>query len=463
MQFWDDTIKNLEKTMATIDKSVSLSIGEQISLCDCKVWPKFYMNKDSIAHEQRICGNQSYAIQEFDVAIKQYNLVLRFSTSIEDKGISYANRAAAYLALGCYQDCLDSVHLAKQCPLPAKTMMKVLAREIIAEEYLKGCASGSELPDELSYRRHKRIPSFVFCIKLKDDSNPYGGIVTTENLLPGDILVKEAPLTTFARSIHNRCCNCLRNCGSLQPCDCGYVFYCSPKCKEESLFYHNFECPLWEHFVAFSNADCLVLRIFFKVIQRFKDVATLREYLENINTPNPFEGDDFELWPDAGSFESQFRLYYANERPFLTNCAVHKHNLFRTDLNNKNMNTCIAKAALVIDMLKSCKQVPCAAKSSDEWSFLSEQLFRLFFYKTFSTMGLITYDEIKYVQDANSERKMIFDESTSTNAISFHGTASLFRTSCEPNVIMDYGKRKNELIVRATKCIPRGAELLAPY
>lgn len=424
-----------------------------------------FRSKDAyfVANHNRQIGNEHYANLQFKEAIFAYNVSLCFSNSLEAKGIVFANRAAAYLALQSYQDCLDSFRLAKECPLPANIMKKVLAREKIAIEGLElkdmtSAAVDSSLPVQLSHRRNKRMPSFAFCLKLKD-ADPYGGIITTENILPGDVLVVEPPLSWLSRWTGN-CDYCLRECGSLKPCKCGQVLFCSPKCKEDACeAYHNYECPLMDRLYAFSILDCAVLRVFFKLIQRFKDVSKLREYLENIKSPNPFNNDEFEAWSDPGSFESQFRIYYATERPSLINCTVQKDNLFRTDLNNTKINVSMAKTAIIINILKAFKQlIPSIAKNEEEWSFLSEQLFRLIYCKAFTILNIPVSAEIKYVQDANNEIKM--EAASSVEIMSLHGSALLFRTSCQANVYMNY--ENNMLTVRAQKAIPRGTELLAP-
>lgn len=445
-------IKLPREKMAKLNDE-NVTTAEKIDMFDCSTLPKGRLQNELIAQDQRKDGNRFFTALQFEEAIQSYNQSVSFSSSSEFRGIMFANRAAAYLKLHSYQDCLDSIRLAKECPLPAKIMMKVLAREKVAIEGLElydgaNEASCSDMPIELSYRRHKRIPSFVFCLKLKEAGNPYGGIITTKDLLPGDVLVIEPPLTKYTRSL-GMCNNCFRSCGSLQPCKCGIMF-CSPECKKEAFdTYHNFECPLMEYLITFSYVDGLILRVFFKLIQRFEDFARLREYLENIIAPNPFDGDDIQDWPDVGNFLSQFRLFYATERPSVKNCIDQRYN---------NLHTTMAKAAVLIDILKQSKEIPCIAKGADEWAFLSEQLFRLFCYKTFTARS-VAKSVLKYHKKTNNEVVVSSDSIFYNQSLALYGSASLFRVSCLVNIVMDY--RKEGLIVRAIECIPRGTELLA--
>lgn len=453
-------------------KDKNVSIAEKIALFDLQYLPKFNDDND-IANENMMLGNKYNGERRFQEAIDAFNLCLCASKSLEEQGIAYANRALTYLGLKSYQDCLDSIRLAKECPLSEQMMKNVVEREEMAIEGLEsevsnsGVADNSDIPPvELSYRRHKRIPSFAFCLKLKNASNPYGGIITTEDLLPGDVLVVEQPISQFAASCSKNCAHCMRRCGSLKPCDCGYTMFCSLKCKEEAWeAYHKFECCLMGHLIVFSPTNCLILRVFFMLIQRFKDFSSLREYFEKIKNQNPFDGvDDFEVWPDSGSFESQFRLYYGTLGPSEINCTVRKQNLFRCDVKNKNLYISMAKTSVIIDILKTCKDIPCIAKSAEEWSFLSEQLFRLFFYKTFTILNIPVYKAITYDHDEDNETQI--NTSNTSNVGEFmvpalFGSASLFKTSiCQFNVQMDYQQNAGA-IVRATKYIPRGSELIA--
>lgn len=468
-QFFNDIIK-LPAEKREIFNKKNGSFAEKIALFDCKIWPKFHCkNAHSLLNQQRMVGNEFYRNLQFDKAIVAYNVCLLLST-LEFRGIAYANRAAAYLALGSYQDCLDSANLAKQYPLPRNTMIKVLAREKMAIEGLQiekvainmentDLPSPSDQQLKLSYRRNKRMPSFAFCLKLKDAGNPYAGIITTENLLAGDVLVVEPTLTTHNK-LNPLCDYCAGTSGSLQLCRCAKIVFCSSKCEEKAFEeYHKFECPLMDHLFAFPNQDCVVLRVFFKLITRFKDFGNLRNFVENIKNPNPFDDEHFEAWSDPGSFLSQFRIYYALQRPSVINCTVRKRNLFRTDIENTNMQASMAKTAIIIEMLKTCKQIPRIASSALEWSFLSELLFHFIIFKSFTVMNL-PIREITYIQVDENGIELQGYEKYGFFFYGLLGSASLFRTSCQENICMDYVN--NMVIVRALKYIPRGTELLAP-
>lgn len=416
-------------------KKKKFSVAEKLELYVVNTLPIFRFESAFLAENLRKVGNEFYKNELFHRAIQQYNKLLCFSKSLEIRGIAYSNLSAAYLALRSYQDCLESVRLAKDFPLPANIMLKVLEREKIALEGLKSkeYVPKTNIPIELSYPRHEIVPSFVFFLELKDARNAYGGIITTKKLLPGDVVVVEPLLASYIKSF-DMCTHCLRRCGSLQPCKCKFVLFCSQECKEEAFeTYHNIECPLMEHLYVYPEEECVVLRAFFNLIQRFKDFKSLREYFENIKTPNPFD-DNNEY--DAGSFESKFRIFYGTEQPPVVKCKVLDPDLLRKNENNENMY--VAKTAIIIELLKTSKEIPRFAETTDQWLFLSKQLYRIFIYKLYT------------IREFASQK----------DAVALYGTASLFKTSCQQNLQFNY--EKNILVVRATKCIEPGTELLAP-
>lgn len=419
-------------------------------LAGLTIQPVKSQNKVNLYDDNRIRGNIHYNAKEFQLAIGFYNVCLA-SSNQWNRGIVFANRSAAYLAIQSYQDCIDSGKLAKEFFLPDNVMKKVMAREKAANEGLKLSNLKSvtdRMKAQLSYQPHKYIPSFARCLSLKDIHNLFGGIVTNKNLRPGDILVVEPPLMMFTSSL-NKCSHCLRTCGSTQPCICGWTMFCSKKCQAEaSVSYHNYECPIMDILFEFANNDRLTLRMFFKLIQRFEDTESLRKYLQNIDHLNPFDVKDPQRPDAAESFESQFRIYYATKQPTLINCKVRNEFLLSSKLNNTRLHLSMVKTAFIINLLKTNKKIKLASNMyDDDWKFLSDLLLWMLFYNTFTTKAFMT---------RNVNRNRFIDRFC--NAQVLHGTASLFRSSCQENVVMYY--EDGLLIVQASKLIPSGTELL---
>lgn len=255
---------------------------------------KSSVDKEFLSEKGRLLGNKYYALGQFDRAIDTYNMVIALSTTEQNRGVTYANRAAVYLATESYRECLLSIRLAKLCPLPAKTIIKVRSRELEALRCRKYEDKVKENIAKLTYSSNVQVPSFAFCLTLKNPRDPFGGIITTRDLKKGDIVIIEPPLAAFPVSDLNYtlCTHCLKRSGGLHPCKCREVMFCSTKCRNAAFAaYHNYECPLMAELLQYTDGEKIALRVFFNLIQRFASVADLREYLENIkkSPPNPFD------------------------------------------------------------------------------------------------------------------------------------------------------------------------------
>lgn len=416
-----------------------------------------------ISEKGRLLGNQYYDFSEYDRAIDTYNVVIACSTSEQNRGVTYANRAAVYLATKSYRECLLSIRLAKLCPLPPNTALKVRARE---QEALRGLLKYENQKKanvaKLGYPPNERVPSFVRSLKLKDHHDPFGGVVATQDLKKGDIVIIEPPLAAFPAGDLNfaLCTHCLQRSGGLHPCKCYQVMFCSPKCKNAAFAaYHNYECPLLGQMQKYTDGEKVAMRVFFNLIQRFADVADLREYLENIkkDPPNPF---DDKYSKDSTSFLEQYRLYYASEQPSMPNCKVNRETLLSGDITNKSLQLAVIKAAHLTHLLKTCKQIPKAAKTDDEWLFISELLFHSFFYDFFTRKTLWSNPKPMHrpgIMAVLSSITSINKEAIGSGAF---GTASLIRSStCKANLTMFF--EEGAVVVRTLKAVPCGSELLS--
>lgn len=418
-----------------------------------------------ISEKGRLLGNQYYDCKDFEKAIDMYNVVIACSTTEQNRGVTYANRAAVYLATESYRECLLSIRRAKLCPLPLKTLVKVREREKQALRYLKHQCTNEAPVAKLSTKSHVQVPSFAYCLTLKNPCDPFGGIVTTQHLKKDDIVIIEQPLAVVPTGDLNftLCTHCLQRSGGLHPCKCYQVMFCSKKCKNAAFAaYHNYECPLLGQMLRYHEGDKTALRVFFNLIQRFTDVTALREYLQNIKKghPNPFDKEYSKEWPAATSFLAQYRLYYANEQPSMPNCKVNRGKLLSGDITNKTLQLAIIKAAHVTHLLKTCKQIPKAAKTDEEWLFLSDLLFHSFFYEFFTKKTLWSNRRPLHGPDLMSLLNSIALSNKEAIGSAAHGTASLIRSStCKANLHMFY--ENGAVVVRTLKAVPSGSELLS--
>lgn len=97
---------------------------------DCGPWIEGKSNKQ--AEEYRNKGNALYASNQFLAAIEMYNQSLCYAETDGDLyhlSVGFANRSAVFFKLKLYQECLESVRLAKEHNYPEQLLPKLQKRE----------------------------------------------------------------------------------------------------------------------------------------------------------------------------------------------------------------------------------------------------------------------------------------------------------------------------------------------
>lgn len=104
-----------------------------------------------------------------------------------------------------------------------------------------------DVPD-LSYGVNHRMPSASIGIDLRFAPDKGRFFVATQDLLPGDVILREEPYAAVLESIFrvNHCAHCLRKTPTPIPCyECATVQYCCETCRDLSWNeYHGIECGI---------------------------------------------------------------------------------------------------------------------------------------------------------------------------------------------------------------------------
>jgi tetratricopeptide (TPR) repeat protein len=179
--------------------------------------------KDELAAEMlRKEGNIKFKQEKFKESLIFYNQSLCLSPSSSGNfSLIFGNRSAVYLKMGLHEKCLENIELALQEKHPNEEKLKK-RREKCLESH--GNRENSEKFFSLSHPANKTIPFIANCLKLCQDNNFSNGIVTTEDLNPGDVVaIEEICFKTIEGSARfRRCAFCLSsNNFSLIPCNRG--------------------------------------------------------------------------------------------------------------------------------------------------------------------------------------------------------------------------------------------------
>ncbi|XP_059468403.1 uncharacterized protein LOC132192451 [Neocloeon triangulifer] len=252
-------------------------------------------------------GNKLYEAGDYLYAISAYTKSLaRAPPGSELRGLAYANRSAALLALGYYEECISDAKIALENNYPENLAQKVHSRIAFCKKAL-GKEATEDVDSEASEKpadkvkpkvqkvgvEYAKLPELL-CGPHPNDPMISAALTMNGNSLfankrinVGDVLMVEPPLIFEPSSKESRgqppwtyCSECLKFCCNLKPCStCSWACYCSEECASVAWnSYHKNECSpknnVVESFIQDDLAtDCagkiLNANVLFKIISTF--------------------------------------------------------------------------------------------------------------------------------------------------------------------------------------------------
>lgn len=214
---------------------------------------------DRFSIETKNTGNQLFIEKIYIRAIKHYNEAIRFAASSSVINITFANRSAVLFNLKKYRESILDINRAIAAGYSKKLTPKLLERKKQCEEAIKRTQKSDadyeieneKIRQEIFEFPEKRMAG-VSCASSSIDISFFEsmgrGIVATEDIQPGQVLVVEDPyMTNLDKKNYNfRCFHCCALNLAMIPCKtCTYVMYCNEKCRNESWKQgHEFECGI---------------------------------------------------------------------------------------------------------------------------------------------------------------------------------------------------------------------------
>ncbi|XP_041784949.1 SET and MYND domain-containing protein 4-like [Anopheles merus] len=417
-----------------------------------KLQPDTKDNAKALAARNR--GNELFAAEgEYLKSLQHYNESIAYSEpGSETRALAYGNRSAVCLRFDMYEECLESIRLARASNYPARLADKLNKRE----QHVKRCIEemDAELSDgepievgkhrsrymgypvlKLSYEAHANVPQLVKCVELRQDSQYGRHLVTTQKLKVGDVLLIEKPYASMLndQERYKRCAFCHNEDRfTLIPCEgCTVTMYCSEECRDKAhRQYHRYECGVlrdcWR-IVGSLLGGMVGLRTVAKAIASFDQ--DLEGWIDHLNTLDEAKVNAFTVdWnevTDSDMYDTVHVLATNQKRRSCKDLAmliffasiVHRLLLERTELGTLCESN-PARSKLLFDLLLrhvqtsliNKKQVShmksCEIDQEDEYEF--------------NYFGYDSDDEEQY-----EER---------THAIAVYPLFSMVNHSCIPNV-----------------------------
>lgn len=461
------------------DSSIRTKAEKLISLKQVKL-----SKCDSKSIEYRNKGNEFYQKRQLVQCTKLYTSAIRYGVEdSESLALAYGNRSAAYYHLAKWDLCIEDVDLAfdsgfelyrdkqkllvRKCEClislkrfqEANNLLKVIQTDDIKENLEDRCLSQrlqyidmlqdcyddpiidetSRIYIELSQKLASKFENSLLSNSVKIDYSKEHGrfIVAKKDINPGDILIVENAFVNVLLPDYELvyCHNCCRRLDDSLgrnsiPCKrCINVLFCSVKCRDEALKYHQLECDFLPLFQNMGIAH-LVFRLF--LITNIETILyTARKYTDDCRV-------DISTEPTRG-FTSKYDAVY--------NLAHHLDQISSEDFSSytfaihifflalERSGWCVdvqTKFALFRILLKHFAQLPINAQSLSDI--------------------VVSSDHAESIEDIRNEKI----------GSALFPTASLLNHSCDPDVVILF-EQGTFMVVRSKRQISKGSPIYNCY
>ncbi|XP_045474389.1 SET and MYND domain-containing protein 4-like isoform X3 [Harmonia axyridis] len=222
-------------------------------------------NKQS--SDLRIKGNELFLSKKYEEALEMYTYsIAHAEDKSENLGLAYANRSAVLFRLGFYGECEKDIEKAFENNYPDALKPKINERKekaLSLKAKQKNLQYYQPMPSIDVDDRNPLIECASNCVEIKNHSKLGRCIVAARDIKIGEVIAVESP--TFSNLIDAKWCHChhcFNLCYNLLPCiSCTKALFCSSSCKNNSITYHKYECPILAIIENFHSNSLIPLHI----------------------------------------------------------------------------------------------------------------------------------------------------------------------------------------------------------
>lgn len=203
--------------------------------------PSHSKKSDAIALQKRNEGNEKFRAHKWLDAIELYGDSLRFAQpKSEQISLAYANRAACFLCLELYENCLNDIELAAEAGYPKHLVPKLETRKKICSEKMQ---EDPQPKRKLTIEPDEKFPCLANVAEVRKDVHGEYSVVAKTDIDVGEAIIIEDSFQKYPVNNFGSMCNiCLKEYGNLVPCkNCADALFCL-ECQGDLL--HDYECGL---------------------------------------------------------------------------------------------------------------------------------------------------------------------------------------------------------------------------
>ncbi|XP_045474386.1 SET and MYND domain-containing protein 4-like isoform X1 [Harmonia axyridis] len=233
-------------------------------------------NKSS---ELRNKGNKLFSLKKDEEALEMYTYSISFAENkSENLGLAFANRSAVLFRFELFEECLRDIEKAFENNYPDALKPKIIERKekaLSLKAKQKKIQYYEPMPSIDANDRNPLIECASNCVEIKNDSKQGRFVVATRDIEIGEIIAVESPTFSILTDVKwCHCHHCLKLCYNPLPCNsCTKALFCSPSCKNNSISYHKYECPILATIESLDYNSCrfMPLRIGISMRDRYKN------------------------------------------------------------------------------------------------------------------------------------------------------------------------------------------------
>lgn len=403
----------------------------------------------------KMAGDRHMKNYEYVKAMESYNASLSYATPESPKLlIGYLDRATVYNYVGLNDEALQNCEMGYMIARDDDEKHQLgLKRNKCLEsmEKLKATAQfrrviPKECTPKLSFPPRRNLPFGANCLEIIENERYGRHIITTKDLMPGDIVSMEAPVCKILdkNMLYKKCTNCLKAVNfNLIPCQrCSMAMFCSNEC-EQSAFnsFHKYECPILGAVVnKFCENDCVpwtALRLLLMAMKCYPAYDQIRKMYDEVKrTKLHFNSFQFGLASQADFVKYILRLSVKDKY---------------SDEYNKAREMCYEMIQLLTTKTAMKHEV-----RTDEYKDMLQEILLQFYYVCMANVYSIcsTPTWLEKSEAIRNERI----------GIGFYPFTTLMNHSCVPNVKALYvGENSTLYMVYVTRPIRAGDQLFITY
>lgn len=189
----------------------------------------------------RFIGNETFAKKDWLNAMECYSATLCFAEhGSNNVSFAYANRAACFLSMNRYDECLRDIELAEQAKYP--NMEKLMERKAKCQCLMQGATKEEKDNLKLSFEPSVNFPCLGNVLEVRRNEEFGRHVIANCDIDVGKtVLIEKAYCSLGQAPDRFQCYTCTKEEANFIACPkCTDVMFCNEECRDENIIHKKF-------------------------------------------------------------------------------------------------------------------------------------------------------------------------------------------------------------------------------